>query len=204
MRLATSALLLFVLICPTSPTHADALEPDRRFPLFTYLTGSPAPTMVAYTPSQLDPRQEANQRALLTSSIRADLEALRPAFDGLVLYASHEGTTHRILAVAKDLGFRAVLIGIWDPRSGEELDEAARVVRLHHDDFALGVLVGNEGLGFSRYEEEDLTIAAARLRKTLPPDVPLATSDTREAYAKHFEFLTAFGDFLAPNIHPYF
>lgn len=68
-------------------------EPDRRFPLFQYLTGSPAATMVTYTPSQLNPRQEVNQQRLATTSLRADLEALRPAFDGLVLYGYHEAGT---------------------------------------------------------------------------------------------------------------
>src|SRR5205807_9876378 len=114
-------LSLVVLLCGVTLT-ARAEEPDKRFPLFAYLTGKPAPAVVTYTPSQLDPRQEANQRKLATSSIRADLEALRPAFDGLVLYGYHEACTPRILAVARDLKFRAVLLGIWDVKSAAEID----------------------------------------------------------------------------------
>jgi len=60
-------------------------SPESWFPLFVALTGRPGPSMIGYTPSQLDPRQEINQKRLATSLIRADLEALRPAFDGLVL-----------------------------------------------------------------------------------------------------------------------
>src|SRR4051812_29631655 len=102
-----SLLLLAVVFVP-SRVRADEL-PDKRFPLFAYLTGSPAPKLVTYAPSQLDPRQEVNQRRLPTSSIRADLVALRPIFDGLVLYGYHEACTPRIMAVAKDLRFRCVL-----------------------------------------------------------------------------------------------
>src|SRR5436190_3387741 len=145
-----AALLLFLL-----PAFARAAEmPDRRFPLFAYLTGSPAPTMVTYTPSELDPRQEANQRRLKTSSIRADLEALRPHFDGLILYGYHEACTPRVLAVAKDLKYRAVLLGIWDPKSAAEIDGVAELARLFEKDMALGVLIGNEGITFKRYEAE--------------------------------------------------
>ncbi|HEX5270845.1 MAG TPA: exo-beta-1,3-glucanase, partial [Gemmataceae bacterium] len=121
---------------------ARAAEPDKRFPLYAYLTGRPTPALVAYTPSQLDPRQEANQRRLATSSIRADLEALRPAFDGLVLYGYSESSTPRIVAVARELKFRAILLAVWDPKSAAEADGVADLVRQFGDDFALGVLVG--------------------------------------------------------------
>src|SRR5437879_5406945 len=82
------------------PVRADH-EPDTRYPLFAYLTGKPVATMVGYTPSQLDPRQPANQQRLATTSIRSDLEALRGGFDGLILYGYHEACTPRVLAMAK-------------------------------------------------------------------------------------------------------
>lgn len=87
--LAVAALLPVLNLC------AD--EVGSQAPFFKYVTG--AATMVTYTPSELDPRQEANQQRLTTSSIRADLVALRPAFYGLILYGYHEATTARILAV---------------------------------------------------------------------------------------------------------
>jgi exo-beta-1,3-glucanase (GH17 family) len=177
-------------------------EAANRFPFFDYLTGKPRPSMVTYTPSQLDPRNEANQRRLATSSIRADLEALRPSFDGLVLYGYHEACTPRILAVVKDLKFRAVLLAVWDPKSAAEVDGVAEAVRLYGQDLALGVLVGNEGITFKRYETEDLTIAANRLRAKLPRNIPLATSEPLAGCK--LAFIRDFGDFLAPNIHPVF
>lgn len=195
--------LLTVLATLTLPLLVRAGEKaDDRFPFFAYLTGKPVATMAAYTPSQLDPRQEANQRLLATSSIRADLEGLRPAFDGLVLYGYHEACTPRVVAVAKSLGYRAVLLAIWAPRSAAEIDGVAELARLYHKDLALGVLVGNEGLTFRRYEAEDLSIAAARLRKSLPAAVPIGTSEPLVGYK--LEVVRSFGDFLAPNIHPVF
>jgi exo-beta-1,3-glucanase (GH17 family) len=183
--------------------QAAAAEPvDDRFPLFSYLSGEATPRMICYTPSQLDPRNAANQRALLTSSLRADLEALRPAFDGLVLYGYHEANTPRLVAVAKQLKYRAVLLAIWDPKSSDELDGVAELAQLHHKDMAIGVIVGNEGITFKRYELEDLAIAALRVRAKLPKTVPITTSEPMVGY-KHDE-VRAFGDFLAPNIHPVF
>src|SRR2546421_128069 len=151
--------MIAILVVSLAPSLVRA-APDERFPLFAALTGSPTPRLVTYTPSELDPRQEANQRRLATSSIRADLVALRPAFDGLVLYGYHEACTPRILAVARDLKFRAVLLGIWDVKSAAEIDGVADLVRQYEKDFVFGVLVGNEGITFKRYEPEDLKIAA--------------------------------------------
>lgn len=181
---------------------ASAQQPDAKFPLFAYLTGQPAGSVIAYVPSELDPRQEGNNRRLATSSIRADLEALRPAFDGLVLYGYHEAATPRILAVAKELKYRAVILGLWDPKSAAELDGVAALCKLHEPDFALGVIVGNEGVTFKRYESADVTIAAARLRPALPKSVAVATSEPLFQYKE--AFWREFGDFLAPNIHPVF
>lgn len=197
MRHLITILLSLLLL----PTLAGA-EPDSRFPLFAYLTGPSPAAMVTYTPSELDPRQEANQGRLKTSSIRADLEVLRPAFDGLILYGYHEACTPRILAVAKDLKFRAILLGIWNPKSAAEVDGVAELARQYEKDFALGVLVGNEGITFGRYEADDLNNAAARLRSKLPKTIPLSTSEPLVGYQK--DFIRAFGDFLAPNIHPVF
>ncbi len=191
-----------VLILAALTLTAQGDDADRRFPLFQYLTGQPAATMVTYTPSQLDPRQEVNQRRLTTSSIRADLEALRPAFDGLILYGYHEACTPRVVALAKELKYRAVLLAIWDTKSAAEVDGVAELARLYEADLALGVLVGNEGITFKRYEADDLMIAAARLRQKLPKTVPLATSEPLVGY--QHEFIRNFGDFLAPNIHPVF
>lgn len=181
---------------------AWAAEPiDTRLPLFAYLT-SPSAKMVTYTPSQLDPRNEGNQGRLPTSSIRADLEALRPAFDGLILYGYHEACTPRLVAIAAELKFRSVLLGIWDPKSTKEIDGVSDLAVQFGKEMAIGVLLGNEGLTFHRYETEDLQIGLKRLRFKLPAWIPVGTSEPLVGYQQ--EFVREFGDFLAPNIHPVF
>lgn len=192
--------MLFALALALSAVPQDPA--DKRFPLFAYLTASPAPSMIAYIPAELDPRQDVNNRRLPTSSIKADLAALRPAFDGLVLYGYHEAATPRILAVAKELNYKAVVLGVWDIKSAAELDGVAALAKLHESDFALGVIVGNEGVTFKRYEAADLPIAANRLKASLPKSVAVATSEPLFQYKE--AFARDFGDFLAPNIHPVF
>jgi len=174
----------------------------RSCKLFDYLTAKQPGRMVTYTPSQLDPRRDSSHRQLKTSSIRADLEALQPAFDGLVLYGYNEASTPRILSVAKDLKYRAVVLAVWDPKSLAEVDGVADMANTFAADFSMGVLIGNEGLTFNRYEEEDLVIASQRLRSKLPVGIPYSTSEPLVGYQR--ESIFDFGDFLAPNIHPAF
>ena len=177
---------------------AAAEQPD----LIAYLTGERPGLMIAYTPLELDPRNPANHERTPTSSLRKDLAALRPTFDGLILYGYQEASTPRIVALAKELKFRAVLLGVWQPKSAAEVDGAARLAEQFHNDLALGVCVGNEGVTFNRYEIDDVEFAVARLKRSLPAGVPLTTSEPLEAYKS--ERLQAIGDFLAPNIHPVF
>jgi exo-beta-1,3-glucanase (GH17 family) len=195
------ALFIGVSVSFPATTHAEQAK-DDRFPLFAYLTGQPAPTLMLYTPSQLDPRQEVNQRKLATSSIRADLEALRPAFDGLILYGYNESCTPRILAVAKELKYHAIILAVYDPKSAAEVDGVAELTRLFKDDFIFGVLIGNEGLTFKRYEIDDLKIAADRMEAKIADTIPIGTSEPLGAYDGAFP--REFGQFLAPNIHPVF
>ena len=68
---------------------------------------------VAYQPTAL----KAVDGKLTTAddaSIRADLETLRPWFDGLITYGAQNGN-ERVPDIATELGFRAVILGVWDP-----------------------------------------------------------------------------------------
>ncbi len=179
----------------------NAVGPDR-FPFFNYLTGHPAPALVAFNPTDYDPRQGKERRPSV-ASLRADLEALRPAFDGLILYSYDKDLTPRIFLEAKQLRYRAVLLGIYQ-FSDEELKGTAELVRKYSGDLALAVVIGNEGLNFNRYKAEDLTAAKTRFVELVGKDisVPLTTSEPWSQYGQ--EFVQEFGDFLAPNIHPAF
>ena len=190
---------LAIVISPAFAQHKE----DHSYPLYSYLTAKENPgRMICYTPAELDPRNEGNQGKLLTSSIRADLTALRPAFDGLVLYGYHEQCTPRVLGVAKELGYRAVLLAIWNPKSTNEIDGVAALARQYDGKLVMGVLVGNEGITFKRYELEDLAIAEQRIRPLLPKNVPISTSEPLHGYTN--ETILKFGEFCCPNIHPVF
>ncbi len=176
------------------------------FPFLWLLPTSPNVALVGYTPSELDPRDSANNERLATASIRADLETIRPYFDGLVLYGYHEACTPRIVALAVELEYEAVMLAVWNPKSADELDGVTRLAELYGNEIACAIIVGNEGLTFGRYQLDDLHLAADRLRRSLPADVPLTTSEPQAAY-DHAEWgpaLLSFGDFLCPNIHPVF
>ncbi len=190
---------LTMIVCVV---HLSAAVRAGEMPFLKALATADPPKFVCYTPAELDPRQPGNNLNLSTSSLRKDLETLRPYFDGLILYGYHEACTPRILHLARELKFRGVLLGIWQPRSVEELDGTATLVNLFHNDLLLAVNVGNEGITFHRYEEGDLIFAADRLRRLIPETVPLTTSEPLVGYKN--ETVLQFGDFLAPNIHPVF
>lgn len=94
------------------------------------------------------------------------------------------------------------MLGIWNPKSSDEVEGVARLTNEYQADLALAVLVGNEGITFKRYELEDLTIAGDRLRRMLPAQIPLSTSEPLVGYQQ--EAVRSFGEFLAPNLHPVF
>jgi exo-beta-1,3-glucanase (GH17 family) len=168
---------------------------------FAYLQGG-RPSLVAYVPNRFDPRLPS-RGAWPTEMLRADLSALRPAFDGLVLYAFREEVTPAIVEQAVDLGYRAVLLGIWDPRSEVEIAGTAKLVRRWRDRLAVAVVIGNEGINDNRYDIDDLRAARERLRARLGTEgalLPVSTSEPAGDYG--WPSLQGFGDFLAPNIHP--
>ncbi len=191
--------LLLCLLWGLCPQLSQLSADETRL---TQYLADPTSLMMAYTPSRLDPRDPANHDRLKTVDIAQDLQVLRPQFDGLILYGYHEADTPRIVDQAQQQGFRAVLLGIWNPRSAAELDGVIALARQYQDTLAIGILVGNEGLHFGRYEVSDVEFAARRIRAALGSHILLATS---EPYARYEDkFVLEFGDFLAPNIHPVF
>ena len=175
---------------------------ERRLPsFFAYLQGV-RPAMIAYVPSRLR-SAAASPPPLGRPTAACRPAALRPAFDGLVLYDFRPEVTPGVLEQAAALGYRAVLLGIWDPRSDAEIAGIAELVRRWGDRLALAVVIGNEGINDNRYDIADLARARDRLRALAGPDgaaLPVSTSEPAGDYG--WPPLLAFGDFLAPNIHP--
>ena len=170
-------------------------------PFVSYLTDpSTLHSLIAFSPTNGDPRPGKDHRVPSRQSLADDLQALRPGFDGLILYGYNNEDTPVILEEAKRLGYRAVLLGIWDPKSSDEINGTAQLVRQYHPHLALAVCVGNEGIAFNRYTLADVQEGINSLRALLPGTwVPLCTSEPIAQYVD--ANLRDAGDFLCPNIH---
>jgi hypothetical protein len=99
-------------------------------------------------------------------------------------------------ALARAQGFKGLIVGVWDPSSREEM---AAAKALATNPIVLGYCVGNEGLR-RRYEMPALSSAVEELRKATGK--PVTTTEEIEDYSD--EALMRLGDWVFPNVHPYF
>ena len=121
------------------------------------------------------------------------MRVLRAAgFNGIITYAS-DGTLYRIPKIAKEEGFKSVIMGVWDVKNNVELQNAKNQAY-----YVSAYSIGNEGL-YGRYSLEELNDAYDFLDVT---GKPITTTEERNDYLIDNNVLN-FGDFLLPNIHPY-
>jgi exo-beta-1,3-glucanase (GH17 family) len=157
---------------------------------------------VAYQPTGLKlfngamtPTSDAN--------IRADLETLRPWFDGLVMYGA-KGGNERVPDMARAMGFRAVVLGVWDPNDATELANALAAWQRNRTIVA-GLSLGNEIVFGKRGTWSDLSgyLRAVRARA---PGLPLTVTEPFAEYLDHPEArpILSATDFMLVNIHPVF
>ncbi|RMH32260.1 MAG: exo-beta-1,3-glucanase [Nitrospirae bacterium] len=193
-------MMAFVLLLSILAWHTFVHGASAPFPFYRYLRAdSPLPALVAYHPTNWDPTQN---RYPSRASIRRDLEVLAQAFNGLILYAVDVRVTPLILEEAIHTGYQAIMLGIWDPRSRQELRLAKHLIEKHQSALAFSLIIGNEGIAFHRYRVHDLNAAARWMRKTPETaSIPFCTSEPLTVM--QHPALFAFGDFLCPNIHPY-
>lgn len=172
-------------------------------PFLSYMQSASA-AAVAFNATNYDPRPGADYRAPTATSIAQDVAALRTAFDGLILYGFDANVTPVVLEEMRRARYRAVMLGIWDPRSRDEVLAVADLADRHARSLAVAVCAGNEGAAFNRYTFEDILSAAALLRRSMRSGdaVALCTSEPLSEYG--WAPLRAFGDFVAVNIHPVF
>ena len=136
------------------------------------------------------------------ASIRADLAVLRPHFDGLVTYSALHGT-EAIPGIATALGFRAVIIGIWNPFDAAEVDAALAAAR-RHPRLVVGLAVGNEIVFAHRHTAAELAARIAEIRRRAP-GVPLAATEPFHVFYEPSDRVVLENvDFLLPNVHPVF
>lgn len=156
---------------------------------------------VAYTPTDLE-IVAGQVHPASVARIREDLTILRPDFQGLITYSCADGVDE-VPAVANAMGFRALILGIWDPLSEREFSNAVRLAKAWPE-LIVGISVGNETLLAQRHAWPVLRAAMDRLRAALP-GVAIATSEPFYYYLDGDppDFLAA-QDFLLPSVHPLF
>ncbi len=129
-----------------------------------------------------------------------DLVALKKAkFTGLVTYGSPGIMGKEFLTIAQSLGYRGVIMGIWDPNNAAELKNAKNASSLP---IVMGYSIGNEGFERerSRYTVSNLCSAINDLRSGTGK--PVTTSEDIDDYYIHPELLSV-GDWIFPIVHPY-
>ncbi len=156
---------------------------------------------IAYTPSSFA-IAGGKVRAATATGIRKDLTLLRPSFNGLITYSATSGL-EAVPEIAHKLAFRAVILGIWDPKSETEIDNVIHAAQKYPALIA-AIIVGNEGLYTKRYLPQDVQKARQRIKK----ECPTLAVTTSEPFFLYFEkeytqFFTSH-DLLMPNVHPVF
>jgi exo-beta-1,3-glucanase (GH17 family) len=137
---------------------------------------------------------------LTTGRITQDLLTLKKAgFTGLITYGSAGIMGRQFLTVAGSLGYKGVIMGIWNPLSHVELNNAANAAGLP---VVLGYSIGNEGLSErpERYSIADLCGAVSGLRASTGK--PVTTSEDIDTYYRRPELLWT-GDWIFAISHPY-
>jgi len=156
---------------------------------------------VSYTPTSLQVI-DGQPTAADASSVRADLKVLRPRFDGLITYTAVHGA-EAIPEIAMELGYRAVIVGVWDPFDEHELTAALEAAR-RYPRLIVGVSLGNELVFTRRRGFPDLTAAAIRLHQRAPGLPISSTEPFHLLYEKDAAPLLKQLDFLLVNVHPVF
>jgi len=157
---------------------------------------------VAYQPTALKV-YDGHLTGADEASIEADLKALRPWFDSLITYGALAGA-ERVPDVAAKLGFRAVILGVWDPSNKEELGNALAAAK-RNPGLVVGLSLGNEMVLGKRGDWAGLEAALKKTRAKVPT---LALTIT-EPFAEYLDDpaakpALAETDFMLVNIHPIF
>jgi beta-glucosidase len=148
---------------------------------------------VAFAPTQANPHMGVEAPI---ESVQADLDVLRNAgFTGLITYGSAGRSAQALPELAAAAGFTGLVPGIWDPANPDEIAAAIKAAR---SPIVMGICVGNEGRG-PRYDHPTLAKAMDEIRKATGK--PVTTTEELEDYSD--PQLLALGDWVFPNVHPY-
>lgn len=183
------ALLIGFIVCVSPVGQAEQLDWLEQSLFF------------AYTPSGFHFVQDRPVYAK-PESIAQDLRLLRRYGNGLILYSTDKSTEH-ILAVAHELKFTALILGVWDITAKGEIDQVVELAR-RYPNLVRAIAVGNEGIFWKRYNKTQLAQALNIIRASLP-NIALTTSEPFVSYLGEPAAIDCSNqDFLLPTIHPVF
>jgi len=191
--------VLIVVALVLLATACEATDRSRNAAVERVRAAVASVRFVAYTPTDL--AIVAGQvRPASEQQIRKDLATLRQDFQGLVMYSCANGL-ESVPAIARELDFEALILGIWDPQSEREIANAVRLARAYPQ-LIVAVAVGNETLLAKRMDWATVRQSMQRLRVALP-DVAVTTSEPFYFYLNDDppDFLSV-QDFLLPSVHP--
>ncbi|MBM3513310.1 MAG: hypothetical protein FJX59_06300 [Alphaproteobacteria bacterium] len=201
-RFARVGGFFFGILLAASDLHAACADrPEARSSLGRITDVMATGRLVAYQPSALK-FLDGRATAAAEPSVRADLLALRPRFDGLITYSSINGA-ERVADVAAELGFRVVILGLWDPSNAIERDNLAAAAG-RHSELVAGVSVGNEMAFGRRGDPTSIARSMTAIRDALP-SLAISTTEPFHLFLQP-EWQGALGDMdlMLVNVHPVF
>ncbi|MBL8628786.1 MAG: hypothetical protein JNM81_04100 [Rhodospirillaceae bacterium] len=178
-------------ICPTHPVPAGLARIQDVMGAGRFIAY--VPTALRVIDGKTSPVTEAD--------LEADLKVLRPRFDGLITYSAHSGN-ERVADVAARLGFRAVIMGIYD--IGNKTERANVAAAAKRTPIVSGVSVGNEVVYGQRGTFQDLARAMEELRKAAP-GLAIATTEPFHLLVTPAAAPALLqSDIVLANVHPVF
>lgn len=156
---------------------------------------------ISYQPTQIEVR-DGKATAADEAGITADLQVLRPRFDGLILYGVLDGAD-RVVDVAARLGFRAVILGVWNIDDPRELS-LALAAAARQPQRVVGLSLGNERI-LAKVTTPAALAARLQQLRARAPQLPLTTSEPFHLFEQPSALpLLQQMDFMLANVHPIF
>jgi exo-beta-1,3-glucanase (GH17 family) len=135
-------------------------------------------------------------------SVRADLRVLRTEFDALITYDAMHGAEN-VPSVAAELGFRALIIGVWDPTDPAQLNAALSAAG-RFPQLVVGLSLGNETVFGHRADPGALAAIVRAVRQRVPQLALSTTEPFHIYYQPQAQPLLRELDFVLVNVHPVF
>lgn len=180
-------------VCSIRPASSAALAELQKFMAHG--------RFVTYQPTSLQV-WDGHPTQADDASMEQDLKALHPWFDGLITYSAENGA-ERIPDIAARLGYRAVIIGIWNFRNQREIDNAIASAR-RNPNLVGGIVLGNETVFGHRATWNEMIAAIKNLRARLP-EVPITVTEPFHVFTQaEAQPLLREIDLLTVNAHPVF